>query len=78
MSTLSDRGCAVFSEEWVEPGMRLVLHIHLSEQHSPITVDSAEVCWALGRRFGVEFLRMSLEARERLHQLVSALAGGHH
>lgn len=65
------------SEEWVEPGMRVVLHIHLPEQYSPITVDSAEVVWVLGRKFGVEFLRMGLEARERLRQLVSALARGH-
>lgn len=77
---LSARGCTVVSDELIQTGTSLALQIQLPEQYAPLKVDLAEVRWAQGREFGLEFTRLRLEEKTRLHRFLGALlrkaAGG--
>jgi hypothetical protein len=70
---LSARGCTVISDELILPATPLALHIQLPTWSSPLKVDLAEVRWAQGRECGLEFLRLRLEEKQRLLQLLTAL-----
>jgi len=70
---LSARGCTVVSDELIQTGTSLALHIQLPEQYAPLKVDLAEVRWAQGREFGLEFLRLRLEEKTRLQRFLSTL-----
>ncbi len=76
VSSLSKKGCTVRSDENVQPGTFLVLHIHLSEQYSPLEIELAEVRWSTGREFGLEFLRMASQERQRLLHILKSLEPG--
>ncbi len=76
MSSLAYEGCTVRSDENVQPGTYLVLHIHLSEQYSPMEIELAEVRWSTGREFGVEFREMASQERQRLLQILKSLELG--
>ncbi len=73
VSGLSARGCTVVSDELILAGTSLALHIQLPEQYAPLKVDLAEVRWAQGREFGLEFVRLRLEEKARLQRFISAL-----
>lgn len=73
VSGLSARGCTVVSDELIQAGTSLALHIQLPEQYAPLKVDLAEVRWAQGREFGLEFVRLRLEEKARLQRFISAL-----
>lgn len=73
VSGLSARGCTVVSDELIQRGTSLALHIQLPDQYAPLKVDLAEVRWAQGREFGLEFLRLRLEEKTRLHRFLGAL-----
>ena len=73
VSGLSDRGCTVISDELIQAGTSLALHIQLPGQYAPLKVDLAEVRWAQGREFGLEFVRLRLEEKARLQRFISAL-----
>lgn len=72
VSVLSVKGCTVISDELILPGATLALHIQLPEQYAPLKIDLAEVRWAQGRECGLEFLRLRLEEKQRLHRFISA------
>ncbi len=76
VSSLSNEGCTVRSDENVHPGTFLVLHIHLSEQYSPLAIELAVVRWSTGREFGLEFLRMASHERRRLLHILISLEPG--
>ena len=76
VSSLSNKGCTVRSDENVQPRTFLVLHIHLSEQYSPIEIKLAVVRWSTGKEFGVEFLEMASQERQRLHHILKSLEPG--
>jgi len=67
---LSLRGCRVESNTEVQPGANLVLRIYMPGHDSPIEVDVATVRWTRGKQFGLEFMNMVAEERERLRQVV--------
>lgn len=73
VSDLSVRGCKVVCDELIQAGTSLALHIQLPEQYAPLKVDLAEVRWAQGREFGLEFVRLRLEEKVRLQRLLSSL-----
>lgn len=73
ISGLSARGCTLISEELIQPGTTLALRIQLPAQYTPLKVDLAEVRWAQGQEYGVEFQRLRLEEKERLQRFLSAL-----
>ena len=73
---LSKRGCkatVVISSQSVRPGTYLKLRLYPPDQAAPIDVDWAEVRWAKGQEFGLEFLMMGWEEQERLRRFVSTL-----
>lgn len=74
VSGLSARGCMVVSDELIQDGTTLALQIQLPEQYAPLKVDLAEVRWAKGREFGLEFVRLRLEEKARLQRFVNVLA----
>jgi hypothetical protein len=45
----------------------------LREREDPVQVDLAAVRWSVATRFGVEFIKMRPEERERLKKFVAAL-----
>lgn len=77
VSCVSVSGCTVVSEEPVTPGTFLSLHIHLPEQYVPLAIDVAEVRWATGTEFGVEFRTLRAQEQERLRRVVDVLGRSH-
>jgi len=70
---VSMAGCAVESDERVRQGDHLSVIVMVPEQGPPIGISKARVRWSLGNKFGVEFVGITPQARERVHQLVSYL-----
>jgi hypothetical protein len=70
---ISNKGCTMVSEDLILAGITLALHIQLPEQYAPLKVDVAEVRWAQGEEFGVEFVRLRLEEKQRLAKFLKAL-----
>ena len=68
--------CKVESEASVYIGMYLALQICLPGQEATLKVDQAAVRWAIERAFGLEFLRMRPQERERLHQFLETVEPG--
>jgi hypothetical protein len=54
-------------------GVYLRLTMQLREREEPTLIDLAAVRWASATRFGVEFIKIRPEERERLKPFVSAL-----
>ncbi len=73
VSGLSTHGCTMVSDELIQTGVTLALHIQLPEQYAPLKVDLAEVRWASGQEHGLEFARLRLEEKARLQRLISTL-----
>ncbi len=72
LANISKEGCMVVSHEQVEPEALLGLQIHLPENDSLMEVDLAVVRWTHGGKFGLEFIQMHPDERERLHRVLSA------
>ncbi len=52
------------------------VRVLLPDQAVPMKVDLAVVRWSRGREFGLEFLRMQPEERDRLRRVITALERG--
>src|SRR5947208_16608175 len=63
---LSAEGCQVQSDSRVQTVTGLQLWFFLPDHDRPIRDQVAEVRWARGRTFGVDFLSIRAEDRERL------------
>ncbi len=70
---LSVDGCRIGSDDAVKPNTYLELHIDLPGCDVPMTIELAAVRWSEGQHFGLEFIRVSEEAQERLRTLVRSL-----
>jgi hypothetical protein len=68
---LSAGGGAIGSEASVQCGTILTLRVHLPSLKQPIEVDRAEVTWTAGDDFGVQFLQLGPQERERLNQVIA-------
>lgn len=71
---LSRSGCAIESEEMVSQGESVSLQITAPGQPTAICVELGKVCWATRREFGVEFLVILDESKERLNHFLIAMA----
>jgi hypothetical protein len=67
---LSMVGCRCRTGFSVKKGESLGLLIEVPGYDYPLYVALAEVRWAQGQEFGVEFIHMELEDRQRLAQLI--------
>ncbi len=73
LSDLSVRGCKVESKASVYVDMYLALQICLPGQEATLNVDQAVVRWLKEHEFGLEFISMRPEEKERLRDVVSTL-----
>jgi len=73
---LSVGGGAVESQAPVQSGTVLTLRVHLPSLKQPIEVNQAQVTWTAGDDFGVQFLQLGPQERERLNQVIADLVQG--
>lgn len=67
---LSPGGGAIESGAYVQCGTILTLRVHLPSLKEPIEVEQAQVTWKAGDDFGVQFLQLEAEERERLNKVI--------
>jgi hypothetical protein len=67
---LSVGGCAVQSAALLSDGMLVSLRILLPSSRAPIHIEMGKVRWATVQEFGVEFLVVSREERDRLDRFI--------
>jgi len=70
---LSPTGCRMRSNISLNAGAYVALQIAVSQERTPLAVEVSVVRWCKDGHFGVEFLRYSQGARERVANLLAAL-----
>jgi len=70
---VSAEGCAITSDTVAGAAVYLQLTMQLREREEPVQVDLAAVRWVSATRFGVEFIKIRPEERERLEKFVRTL-----
>ena len=70
---LSKTGGAIECGKLVQSGTVLTLRVHLPSLEQPIEVSKAEVTWTAGDDFGVQFVQLGAQERERLNQVIADL-----
>jgi hypothetical protein len=69
---LSLGGCAVSTMATVGPGTNLTLSIRTSNQSLPITVERAAVRWTALGEFGLEFIHLGIDGKERIRRILES------
>jgi PilZ domain len=67
LTNLSLMGCSVMSDREVLCGSEVRVSVLLPNQKPALAIDLGAIKWVQGHEFGVEFLRLPLEARQRLN-----------
>ena len=67
LTNLSLMGCSVLCDQEVLCGSDLRVSVLLPNQTRALSIDLGTIKWVRGHQFGVEFLRLPLEARQRLN-----------
>ena len=67
LSNLSLRGCSVMSDREVLCGSEVRVSVLLPNQQPALSIELGMIKWVQGHEFGVEFLRLPFEARQRLN-----------
>ncbi len=70
MTDLSPTGCGVESTTVLRKGTQLALHVTVPGLTDSVMVNAAAVRWALGRRFGLKFIRVKATERSRLRKFL--------
>lgn len=70
---LSETGCSVTCEEYVDLGPSLVVHIALPGEAAPLKAEGT-VCWTNGMALGLELHWHRLEEKRRFLHFMGALA----
>jgi c-di-GMP-binding flagellar brake protein YcgR len=70
VTSLSEDGCAVESEESVPAQAFMALRVQLPEPNTPLKVEVAQVRWTNMSIFGVEFVHLHAEEQERLRRFL--------
>lgn len=73
---LSARGCGVESGAFVQVGTTVTIRVYVPTHKEPIHVGRAGVTWSAGQDFGVEFMDMDPQERERLQKLIEEIQEG--
>ena len=66
LTNLSLMGCSIMSDREVLCGSDVRMSLLLPSQKPALSIELGTIKWVQGHEFGVEFLRLPLEARERL------------
>jgi hypothetical protein len=67
LTNLSLLGCSVMCDREVLCGSHVRVSVLLPNQTQALSIDLGTIKWVRGRQFGVEFLRLPLEAQQRLN-----------
>jgi hypothetical protein len=67
LTNLSLMGCSVLCDREVLCGSDVRVSVLLPNQTSALSIDLGTIKWVQGHQFGVEFLRLPLEARQHLN-----------
>ena len=67
LTNLSLMGCSIMSDREVLYGSDVRMSLLLPSQKPALSIELGTIKWVQGHEFGVEFLRLPLEARERLN-----------
>ncbi|MCP9439923.1 MAG: PilZ domain-containing protein [Nitrospira sp.] len=71
---LSFRGCSIHGDRRLSVGEPVRLGVLLSDRARALSIENGIIKWVDDGRFGVEFLDLSLDVRQRLnHELRGAL-----
>jgi PilZ domain len=70
LSNLSLMGCSVMCDREVLCGSDVRVSVLLPHQTPALSIDLGTIKWVQGCEFGVEFLRLPLEARQRLNRML--------
>ena len=73
LDNLSDGGAAITSAIAVSQGDYLTLTITFPDPSGLVEIELAPVRWVRGEGFGVEFIKMSHDSKERLTQYLHNL-----
>ena len=68
LTNLSLMGCSVRCDREVLCGSDVRVSVLLPNQTPALSIDLGTIKWVQGHQFGVEFLRLPLEARQRLNR----------
>jgi hypothetical protein len=67
LTNLSLMGCSVMSDREVLCGSDVRVSVLLPNQRPALSIELGTIKWVQGYEFGVEFLRLPFEARQRLN-----------
>jgi PilZ domain len=67
LTNLSLTGCSVTCDREVLCGSAVRVSVLLPNQPRALSIDLGTIKWVQGHQFGVEFLRLPVEARQRLN-----------
>ncbi len=73
---LSMSGCALESEELIQPGTPLFLSLSLPDRDEPLEIELATVRWSQAGSVGLKTIIMGLDSRERLQSFLEENLGG--
>lgn len=68
LANLSLMGCTILCDREVLRGSEVRVSVLLPNQTPALSIDLGTVKWVQGKQFGVEFLRLPFEARQRLNR----------
>ena len=67
LTNLSLMGCSVLCDREALCGSEVRVSVLFPNQATALSIDLGTIKWVQGEQFGVEFLRLPLEARQRLN-----------
>lgn len=67
LNNLSLMGCSILCDREVLCGSEVRVSVLLPNQTSALSIELGTIKWVQGEQFGVEFLRLPLDARQRLN-----------
>ena len=70
LTNLSLMGCSVMCDREVLCDSHVRVSVLLPDQRTALSIELGTIKWVQGEQFGVEFLRVPLEARQRLNSML--------
>jgi len=67
LTNLSLMGCSIMCDRGVLCGSDVRVSVLLPNQRPALSIDLGTIKWVQGHQFGVEFLRLPVEAQQRLN-----------
>ena len=68
LTDLSFSGCSVLCDRTPLVGTEVRVSVLLPDHTKALSIEGGTIKWANGRLFGMEFLRLPLDARQRLNR----------